>query len=40
MMQGPQKLRILVQQDDPGRRLAESQRVLALLESDKGNEYQ
>ncbi len=40
MMQGPQKLRILVQQDDPAQRLAEMQRVLALLEPDKGNEIQ
>ena len=32
MMQGPQKLRILLQQEDAGKRFAESRRVLSMLE--------
>jgi transcription-repair coupling factor (superfamily II helicase) len=32
LMQGPQKLRILVQEESPARRLAECRRVLSLLE--------
>ena len=35
LMQGPQKLRILLQQEDAKRRMAEIQRVFALLDPDK-----
>ena len=36
LMQGPQKLRILVQQEEARKRFAESRRVLSELDPDKG----